>query len=120
MIRDHLDRLEWHCVSLDSLTPAMLGAPVDRANLSDVFEYLAPGAARSVLAGVANVARPGARLAYWNMIVPRRGSELLPHKLRALPDVSRTLFDRDKAFFYRDFIVEEVMGRAKPAERIAR
>ena len=110
-IRDNLDRLTWHCLPLGAVTRDMMGAPVDRANLSDVFEYLAPGDARALFEQVANLAHAGSRLAYWNMIVPRRGAELLPDRLRERHAQSQQLFARDKAFFYRDFVVEEVVHR---------
>jgi S-adenosylmethionine-diacylglycerol 3-amino-3-carboxypropyl transferase len=44
------------------------------------------------------------------MMVPRHGAEYLPGRLRAMPELSRRLFLRDKAFFYRAFVVEEVAG----------
>ena len=59
---------------------------------------------------IAEAARPEARLAYWNMMVPRRASELLPDRFRHLGDLSRRLFLEDKAFFYRDFVVDEVVN----------
>ena len=108
-IRDNLDRLEWRCESLETLTAASLGGPVDRANLSDVFEYLSRDESGVLLTHVAQLAHPGARLAYWNMIVPRVGTEFAPGVVRTVPHLGATLFQRDKAFFYRDFIVEEVL-----------
>ena len=107
-IREHLDRLVWHCTTIEALTADTLGASLDAANLSDIFEYLAPDHARGLFEHLAGLAAPGARLAYWNMIVPRRGAELCPKTLTALPELSARLFAQDKAFFYRDFIVEEV------------
>lgn len=108
-IRANLDRLELRCAPLETLTARDLGAPIARANLSDVFEYLSVDNTRALLTRIADLARPGARLAYWNMMVPRRGAEYVPHRLRGLPDVSERLFTADKAFFYRDFVVEEVV-----------
>jgi len=48
-----------------------------------------------------------ARLAYWNMLVPRRFSNQIT-QLTYIEDLSKKLFAEDKAFFYSDFIVEEV------------
>jgi S-adenosylmethionine-diacylglycerol 3-amino-3-carboxypropyl transferase len=109
IIRANLDRLEWHCTALERLPDAAFGDPIDRANLSDIFEYLSPERTRALLERLADRARPGARLAYWNMMVDRRGTEYLPERLRALPDVAEPLFLADKGFFYRGFIVEEVV-----------
>ncbi|GAC1478954.1 MAG: DUF3419 family protein [Gemmatimonadaceae bacterium] len=108
-IREHLDRLEWHCAPLAAVGPHLAGERFDRANLSDVMEYMADDEARSLLDGLLDNARAGARIAYWNMIVPRHGADYLPQRLRPLQALSRSLFERDKAFFYRDFIVEEVV-----------
>jgi S-adenosylmethionine-diacylglycerol 3-amino-3-carboxypropyl transferase len=107
-IRANLDRLEWHCKPVEELTASEVGAPIDRANLSDIFEYLSPENACALLARLAGLSRPGARVAYWNMMVPRRGAEHLPDRLRPLRALSERLLAVDKAFFYRDFIVEEV------------
>ena len=53
-------------------------------------------------------ANPGARLAYWNMLAPRKCPPGLSSQLRSLDELAQRLYARDKAFFYRDFIVEEV------------
>lgn len=111
-IREALDagRLELHCESLEALMDRGVVAGLDRANLSNIFEYMSPENATALLGRLCDASRPGARLAYWNMMVPRRGAEYLPGRLRALGEVSRDCFLRDKAFFYRDFVVEEVIA----------
>ena len=108
LIRDGLDRLEWHARPLESLVVDGLVPRIDGANLSDIFEYMSAAEATSLLQRLCDVARLGARLVYWNMMVPRHGAEYLPHRLRALDELSRALAGRDKAFFYRDLVVEEV------------
>jgi S-adenosylmethionine-diacylglycerol 3-amino-3-carboxypropyl transferase len=107
-IRANLDRVELVCSRVEDVGNQLNGTRVDRANLSDVFEYLAPDTARSLFTRVASFTRPGARIAYWNMLVPRRGADFVPALLRPLAALSRRLHAADKAFFYRDFIVEEV------------
>lgn len=109
-IREHLDRLEWHLLPLEALAGRGIIARFDRANLSDIFEYMSEENATTLLSNLTDVARPGARLAYWNMMVPRQGAALLPKRLRALPELSHRLFLADKAFFYRDFLVNEVIA----------
>jgi S-adenosylmethionine-diacylglycerol 3-amino-3-carboxypropyl transferase len=109
-IRANLDRLEWHRASVESLVDEGIVTSFDRANMSDIFEYMSAENATALFGRLADVARPGARLAYWNMMVPRRASELLPGRYRRLDDLSRRLFLEDKAFFYRDFVVEAVVS----------
>jgi S-adenosylmethionine-diacylglycerol 3-amino-3-carboxypropyl transferase len=111
-IRANLDRLEWHRGSIESLLDEGIITSFDRANLSDIFEYMSTENATALFQRLGDAARPGARLAYWNMMVPRRASALLPSRFRHLDELSRRLFVEDKAFFYRDFVVEEVVSPA--------
>jgi S-adenosylmethionine-diacylglycerol 3-amino-3-carboxypropyl transferase len=107
-IRANLDRLEWHCASIESVFDQGIVDRIDRANLSVIFEYMSPENATALFTRLADQSAPGARLAYWNMMVPRHGAEYLPQRLRTLTELSHTLFLADKTFFYRDFVVDEV------------
>lgn len=108
-IRDRLDRLEWHRQSLEDYLSTAGRHTIDRFNLSDVFEYMAPEGYHRVLEQLADAGRSGARLAYWNMLVPRRRPESLADRLRPLPELAERLHHADKAFFYSAFVVEEVL-----------
>lgn len=108
-IRDHLDRLEWQCASVEDFLGASGEGAVDWFNLSDIFEYMSSDRTRHVLTSIARSARPGARLAYWNTLVPRSRPEALADTLRPLGDLAHRLHRADKAFFYSAFVVEEVM-----------
>ena len=88
---------------------AHAGDGFDGFNLSDIFEYLDPQTCEGVFTDLVNCARPGARFAYWNMLVPRRRDGALADRLRPLDGVARGLHARDRAFFYRDFVVEEIV-----------
>ncbi|HEY1377246.1 MAG TPA: DUF3419 family protein [Gemmataceae bacterium] len=108
-IRRNLDRLEWRCQSVeDYLDDA--AEPVSKANLSDIFEYMSAENTERLLGKLAARSRPGGRVAYWNMLVPRSRPESLAGKLRPLAELSERLFRQDKAFFYSRFVVEEVVG----------
>lgn len=109
VIRSRLDRLEWHRASLESVVASVALPVIDRMNLSNVFEYVATDRFRDILVKLARSARQGTRLVYWNMIVPRRGSDTAPSLLRELPALARELFTRDKVFFYSALRVEEVV-----------
>lgn len=108
-IRNNLEKLEWYCLPLEALVERSIVNRIDRANLSDIFEYMSDENSAALLTQLVNQSPAGARYAYWNMMVPRHGAELLPQRLRALPELSQRLFRQDKTFFYRDFIVEEVI-----------
>ncbi|HEX8849509.1 MAG TPA: DUF3419 family protein [Gemmatimonadaceae bacterium] len=106
-IREKIDRLELHGVSIEELISSGELDGVDRVNFSNIFEYMSPDAHRELLVRVLDVARPGARMAYWNMIVPRRGTDVCPDGVRALSERASCLFARDKAFFYSAFHLDE-------------
>jgi S-adenosylmethionine-diacylglycerol 3-amino-3-carboxypropyl transferase len=80
----------------------------DGFNLSDIFESLSPETSAAIYGRLVDAARPEARLAYWNMLVPRRLAGTQPGRVRPLDAEARELFARDRAFFYNAFVLEEV------------
>jgi S-adenosylmethionine-diacylglycerol 3-amino-3-carboxypropyl transferase len=108
-IRTNLDRLEWHCISIEDYLEQIGENAIDRYNLSDIFEYLSPQNYRLLLEKLIHSGRSGGRLAYWNMLAPRsRPPELAPH-LKPHTTLSQHLHAQDKAFFYSAFIIEEIL-----------
>jgi S-adenosylmethionine-diacylglycerol 3-amino-3-carboxypropyl transferase len=107
-IRSNLDRLELCAAPLERFLEEIGPRSVDRYNLSDIFEYMSAENYRALLERLARAGRPGARLAYWNMLAPRRRPDSLAASLAERRDVSAPLFAQDQAFFYSDFVVEEV------------
>ena len=105
-IRDRLGWLEIRPATIEAL--AGEGVRADAFNLSDIFEYMSPHAHQTAYGAVLAAARPGARLAYWNMMAPRRAPPALAGRVRTRSGVEAALKPRDKAFFYSDFVVEEV------------
>jgi S-adenosylmethionine-diacylglycerol 3-amino-3-carboxypropyl transferase len=85
-IRNNLDRLEWRQESVE--------------------DFLESG---STSTSVTDVASRGARIAYWNMLVPRSRPEELAQVVRPLRALSDELHRQDRTFFYRAFVVEEVL-----------
>jgi S-adenosylmethionine-diacylglycerol 3-amino-3-carboxypropyl transferase len=110
-IRANLGRIEWHLQSVEEFLAGPNTEPIDRYNLSDIFEYVSQENYHQMLDRLVRHARPGGRLAYWNMLVPRNRPELMADRLRPLADLSARLLLQDKAFFYSRFVVEEVMER---------
>lgn len=108
-IRNGLSRLEWHELTLEAFLERDRGTRVDKFNLSDIFEYMSDENTAALLARLADASRPGGRLAYWNMLAPRRRPESLAHRLRPRDDLSVPLFAQDRAFFYSALVVEEVV-----------
>jgi S-adenosylmethionine-diacylglycerol 3-amino-3-carboxypropyl transferase len=108
-IRANLDRLEWHCIALESFLDQYPDLQVDRFNLSDIFEYMSQENYAALLARLVRAGRPGSRLAYWNMLAPRSRPDDMAGVLRPLLDTARSLHERDKAFFYSSFVLEEII-----------
>jgi S-adenosylmethionine-diacylglycerol 3-amino-3-carboxypropyl transferase len=109
-IRNNLERLEWRCQSIEEFLASRDPRSVDRFNLSDIFEYMSPENYERLLEQIAASARPGGRLAYWNMLAPRSRPESLAGRLKPLSELAARLHRQDKAFFYSRFVVEEVLG----------
>ena len=82
----------------------------DAFNLSDIFEYMSPSNTAFLLEKVVSASRPGARLAYWNMLAPRSRPESMAGRLLSHDDEAARLLAQDRAFFYSRFVVEEVLA----------
>lgn len=108
-IRGRIDRIEWHLLSIEEYLERFPEARFDAFNLSDIFEYMSPENYQALLERLLGAANPRARLAYWNMLAPRKCPSDLADRLRSLDELAADLYARDKAFFYGDFIVEEVV-----------
>jgi S-adenosylmethionine-diacylglycerol 3-amino-3-carboxypropyl transferase len=106
-IRSRLDRLEARLCTVETL--AEEGVKADAFNLSDIFEYMSPGAHEAAYGSILSAARPGARIAYWNMMAPRRAPGAHAGRVKTRSETEERLKPQDKAFFYRDFIVEEAL-----------
>jgi len=108
-IRENLDKLEWHRASVEDFLAGTGSGVIDRFNLSDVFEYMSEESYVGVLEQLVHAGRPGGRLAYWNMLVPRSRPDVLASRLYPLTELAQQLHRRDKACFYSAFVVEEIL-----------
>jgi S-adenosylmethionine-diacylglycerol 3-amino-3-carboxypropyl transferase len=107
-IRDRVDRIEPHLLSVDELLSRTADRSIDRFNLSDLFEYVPVDHYQQMLEAIVRASRPGARLVYWNMLAPRRRPVALASGLHELNDLAERLHHEDKAFFYSALRIEEV------------
>lgn len=81
---------------------------IDAFYLSDVFELFGTDAYEETLSEIARVGKPGARLCYWNNLVPRQRPEHLASVIATHEAEAAELHRRDRAFLYSRLIVESV------------
>lgn len=105
-IRDRLDRLDIRHGALEAFVGS--GEKAQGFNLSDIFEYMDEATFEAVYRSILDAAHPGARLVYWNMMVPRRVPGSLASRVERLENAEARGKAADKAFFYSDFVVEQV------------
>lgn len=108
-LKGNLDRLILFEGPIEKAAETHRDGGFDGFNLSDIFEYLDPPTSVGVYGRLLETAHPGARFAYWNMLVPRRLAESFPGRVRPLGAEAKVLFARDLAFFYSAFILEEAV-----------
>jgi S-adenosylmethionine-diacylglycerol 3-amino-3-carboxypropyl transferase len=94
-------------IELEQLLCAEPSRQYDKANLSDVFEYMAADATHQVFAALTEQLRPGGRIAYWNLLVERTPPASLRDRLVALEAEAERLWRQDRVFFYQAFHIEE-------------
>lgn len=99
-VRRNLDRL---MLVRGSIEEAATGK-FDGFYLSDIFEYIDPATTAAMFEKLLSAANPGARFAYWNLLVPRTGPS---EKVISLGEEAKALFAKDLAFFYSAFVLEE-------------
>jgi len=107
-IRANLDRLEWHCCTLEDQLGRTPADSIDRYNLSDVFEYMSAEHYQRTLSELVRAGRRNGRLVYWNMLADRHRPERMGAQLQPLTELSGSLHRRDLAFFYSDLVIEEI------------
>jgi S-adenosylmethionine-diacylglycerol 3-amino-3-carboxypropyl transferase len=108
-LRGLLSRVEIVTGEVGDYLASRAPGSLSHAALSDVFEYLSEEATAALVDRLARAIRPGGRIAYWNLFVPRAGSTT-SSRFRWLADLSRHLWARDRAWFYRAFRIEEVVA----------
>ena len=110
IIRQNLDRLEWHLMSTETFAQKCRDEKqvVHKMNLSNIFEYMSSENYLKTLADLVTICKPGGRLFYWNMMVPREAPQELAGKIILHQEEAQKLHRQDKAIFYSRLVIEEV------------
>jgi S-adenosylmethionine-diacylglycerol 3-amino-3-carboxypropyl transferase len=111
-----------HTEALRSLAPRLRTVTADLGNFlerapagafskfyfSDIFEFFSRERYEAALAHVVRVARPGARLCYFNNLVTRSHPQSLDSMMRSEDHLARSLHWNDRSFVYQRVVVERV------------
>lgn len=80
---------------------------ISKYNLSDIFEYMDDSQMCKIYEKIKTKSGKGTIIAYWNMLADKRISKYYDD-LEYKEKESTELLNKDKAFFYSKFIVEEI------------
>lgn len=104
-VKANLDRLHLFQGTAEN---ALLQFPeISYMNLSDIFEYMNPELFGDVSGKLRDRSATDVRIAYWNLMVPREISQVLPRDFNLDKSLSEKLSEEDKGFFYRKFIIDQ-------------
>jgi S-adenosylmethionine-diacylglycerol 3-amino-3-carboxypropyl transferase len=103
-VRANLDRLTLARGSIDETTRGKF----DGFYLSDIFEYVDPPTVEAMYGRILEMSNPNARIAYWNLLVPRRVPAPWAESVTECREEAAALFAQDLAFFYSAFVLEQV------------
>ena len=106
-LKQLVDRVEPVTGELEEIIRAAKPGRFNKANFSDVFEYMSQPLADALFEAMASSFRAGGRLCYWNLLVPRHRPAPLEGRIERLSELSDSLWRQDRSWFYRAFHVEE-------------
>ena len=107
IIKNNIDKIILHSESIETFIQRADVDYISKYNLSDIFEYMSEEEMCKIIEKMLTKSYSGARIAYWNMLSEKRASKYI-EELNYKKEQSKELFKKDKAFFYSDFIIEEV------------
>ena len=107
-IRSNLDAIEIRRDSLENALGDLEPGSLNACNLSDIFEYMSTDCYENLLHALVRAGNRGCRLVYWNVVVARSRPAVFADYLKPLRQLAARLHREDKAFFYRDLVIEEV------------
>ena len=110
-LRDRLDDLEVVCAEMEGYLGTCEPGAFTGYNLSDIFEWMSDDLHERVYRAIVRTSSPGAKLAYWNNLVPRSAPASLLDTGAVTTDreLAVRLHDADRSFLYRDFHVDTVV-----------
>lgn len=104
-IRANLDAVVTHEGMVETAFPRF--GRFDACNLSNIFEYTTPSSFATLAEAMASGGNPGARFAYWNILVRRRLSATRSALFRNLLDTESDQSIPDRGWFYTRFLLDQ-------------
>lgn len=111
IIKENIGRLRLVRMDFEAYLKTLPARSVSKFNLSDIFEYMSEAQVESALRQIRRVSRPGARLAFWTLFVPRRVPPSLADQISPCPRESKKLHFQARSFFYGSFCLWTVQDR---------
>lgn len=96
--------------SFEQFLPGQADGSFSCFYLSDIFEWMSEEAFADLLRQFVRVSRPGGRLTWRNLLVPRVQPAGLEGLLEVDPALSRRLHEQDRSFVYGNFVAARVTG----------
>jgi S-adenosylmethionine-diacylglycerol 3-amino-3-carboxypropyl transferase len=103
-IKMNIDRMEIREISIEQ---AVCEEEFTKFNLSNIFEYMDSNNFAAILKLLVKHSNRGAMFAFWNLMVERKLSDVVPSLFIYHRSRSNALSQKDKLFFYHNFILEE-------------
>jgi len=100
VIRERLDRIEIVIADAKTWLTGRPAASIDAFSLSNICELMSPEETTRTFEEVARTSRPGARICFRNLMVPRKVQGSLTAKIRLQEETSRQLLEHDRSFVY--------------------
>lgn len=100
LLRGRLDRIQIVTAGAQTWLTNRTTASIDAFSLSNICELMSSEETALTFEEVARTAKPGARICFRNLIVPRGVQSNLASKIQLQEDCSRDLLDQDRSFVY--------------------
>ena len=100
VIKERLNRVQIVTADLKVWLASRQEASIDRVSLSNICELMNLAETARTFGQVARTVRPGGRICFRNLMIPREVPEGLRAKIQLLESESRQLIEQDRSFAY--------------------
>ena len=100
VVKARLDRIEIVVSDAQGWMKRRAAASIDAFSLSNICELMSIEETSRLFTEVAHAARPGARICFRNLMIPRAVPEALSHRIVLDEGLSRKLLAQDRSFVY--------------------